>query len=518
MKTTGSAFDGGMLRPDQRDEFAEYIAAFAIVARDRFGIDMTGISLQNEPLFVTSYESLIVTPEQFRELIRTVRRKLDREGLQSVKILMPEDVNSSDRYDWYVGPTLADAETRDAVGALIAHNTQTDHWGAMGPLIDGYRSTYNKPYWLTEASGHAATMTGALTMATQMYDAIVRGDASAYVYWQWTDHAGASQNALMVDGAPTIKYHVAKHFIRYIRPGAVRVNATSTDSGLKVASFRHPTTGAITHILINTAATAADVTLNLTGSGAASSYKQYRTSATENHVRLADVAGGASARVVLPANSIVTLYSGPDLSTPTSTSGGPLPGVQRIDVGPFAAYDASLSDELRTAVMKGQLSVVQSLIAQGANVNAASNAGWTALHVAASSPYANSVAIINELLDAGAQMNRVTGEGWTPLHVAAANGTTANGTSPNLARDKVNALLAGGASSLINARDNDGRTALHWAGYVTKLNLSSRTEDATVVNALVTGGANKTLLDDFGKTARDYALSEGNGAAASALA
>ena len=30
--------------------------------------------------------------------------------------------------------------------------------------------------------------------------------------------------------------------------------------------------------------------------------------------------GGASTRVVLPASSIVTLYSGPDLTTPTSTS------------------------------------------------------------------------------------------------------------------------------------------------------------------------------------------------------
>jgi len=518
MKTTGSVYDGGMLRPDQRAEFAEYIAAFAIVARDQFGITMTGISIQNEPLFVTSYESMIVTPEQFRELTRAVRRKLDREGLASVKILMPEDVNSSDRYDWYVSPTLNDAETRNAIGTLIAHGTQTDHWNAMGPLIDGYRNTYDKPFWLTEASGHAANWAGALTMGTHMYDALVRGDASAYVYWQWTDHPGASEFAFMVDGQPTVKYHVAKHFYRYVRPGAERINATSNDSGLKVASFKHPTSGAITHVLINTGTTAADVTLNLSGTGAAASYKQYRTSATENHVRLADVAGGASTNVIIPASRIVTLYSGPDLTTPISTSGGVLPAVQRVDQGPFAVYDASLSSALRTAVMKGQLSTVQTLIGQGADVNAASNAGWTPLHVAAASPYANAVAIINELLDAGAVMNRVTDEGWTPLHVAAANGTTANGTSSSLAANKVNALLAGGASALINTRDNDGRTALHWAGYVTKLNLSARTEDATVVNALLTGGANKSLLDDFGKTARDYALSEGNGAAASALA
>ena len=127
------------------------------------------------------------------------------------------------------------------------------------------------------------------------------------------------------------------------------------------------------------------------------------------------------------------------------------------------------------------------------------------------------MSVINALIGAGANLGAVTSEGWTALHVAAANGTTANGTSSNLAGDKVRALLNAGATGIINVRDDGGRTALHWAGYVTKLNLSPRTEDATVVNALLAGGADKTILDELGMTARDYALAEGNTAAANAL-
>ena len=66
----------------------------------------------------------------------------------------------------------------------------------------------------------------------------------------------------------------------------------------------------------------------------------------------------------------------------TATSGGALPGVQRVDTGPFAQYDASLSSALRTAAMKGQLSTVQMLISQGADVNAANGGGLTPLGMA----------------------------------------------------------------------------------------------------------------------------------------
>src|SRR5690242_10410071 len=72
MKTNRSLKDGGVLRPDMRDEYAEYLAAFVTAAKRDFGIDIAGVSLQNEPLFVEPYESTVYNPSQLRELVRAV--------------------------------------------------------------------------------------------------------------------------------------------------------------------------------------------------------------------------------------------------------------------------------------------------------------------------------------------------------------------------------------------------------------------------------------------------------------
>ena len=44
------------------------------------------------------------------------------------------------------------------------------------------------------------------------------------------------------------KYYVSKQFYRYIRPGAVRVGATSTNSNVFVSAYEHA--GAGTHTIV----------------------------------------------------------------------------------------------------------------------------------------------------------------------------------------------------------------------------------------------------------------------------
>jgi hypothetical protein len=183
-------------------------------------------------------------------------------------------------------------------------------------------------------------------MAQDMFNALTQANASAYVYWQWSETAAQGEHSLMVNGQPAIKYHVAKHFYRYVRPGAVRIGATSSDARLRTISFKHPQTGAVTHVLFNPNGDNANATINLSGSGLPSTYKQYRTSGTENHVQLANVNGTNTLNVTLPPNSIVTLYSGPDLQTTPSTSGGSLPAKQSFS-------DGALTNSLRIAAAKG---------------------------------------------------------------------------------------------------------------------------------------------------------------------
>ncbi|MDD5302837.1 MAG: ankyrin repeat domain-containing protein [Elusimicrobia bacterium] len=92
----------------------------------------------------------------------------------------------------------------------------------------------------------------------------------------------------------------------------------------------------------------------------------------------------------------------------------------------------------------GNKAAVDSLIAHGANVNAKTKSGNTALHDVAMKE------IVRALLAKGADVNAKGQNGWTPLHAAISHYSTSTGT--------IAALLSAGAD--VGAKDDQGRTPL----------------------------------------------------------
>jgi glucuronoarabinoxylan endo-1,4-beta-xylanase len=499
MKTNQSHYYGGTVRPDLRSEFAENVAAAMISAKRDFGVDISHLSIQNEPFFVQSYESTTYTAVQMREAIRAVMRKFSAEGL-GTKLAIPEEMAKLGRYGWYADAIRNDPETRNFSGVFATHSAQNPAWAYVRDAVAGS----GKNLWTTESHGHAQTIQGALAMAQDMWNSLTLSNSSAYLYWQWSEDPGSASHSLMVNGQPAIKYHVAKHFYRYVRPGAIRIGATSSDARLRSVSFKQPSNGALTHVMFNANDAPATVTLNLSGSGLPSSYKVYRTSGTENHVQLANVSGGSQVTVTLPAQSIVTLYSGPDLQPVTATSGGPLPARHGL-------ADGATTNALRIAAAQGDVGEVRELIDnQGADPNASAFGGFTPLHAAAMAPYAGAVEVIHALIDRGANVSAKTADGFTPLHIAAMNAWTRGDTQEGpLSADRIRALAARGAS--VNALDNQGRTPLHWGAMMTKLNdIIDMTQDRVHVDALLDVGGSINAKDNKGFTPLDYAYVEGN--------
>ena len=93
-----------------------------------------------------------------------------------------------------------------------------------------------------------------------------------------------------------------------------------------------------------------------------------------------------------------------------------------------------INQRLLSAAFSGDTATVQALLDAGADVNAKSNAGWTALFYAAESGH---TATVQALLDAGADVSAKNNLGWTALMGAAINGHAAT----------VRALLGGGAQT-----------------------------------------------------------------------
>jgi len=79
-------------------------------------------------------------------------------------------------------------------------------------------------------------------------------------------------------------------------------------------------------------------------------------------------------------------------------------------------------DDMGKAEQKRSLEAVTTLVEMGADVNQASDTGWTPLHTAA---FVGSDAVVEYLVSQGANLNARNGCGQTPLSLAA--GTSAHG-------------------------------------------------------------------------------------------
>lgn len=134
---------------------------------------------------------------------------------------------------------------------------------------------------------------------------------------------------------------------------------------------------------------------------------------------------------------------------------------------------------LMTAAGRGNIKVVNYLLARGADPNAADRAGFTALYSAAGSDYG--LATAAALLSHGAKPNARNMHGGTALHQAASQG----------AIKVIELLLANKAD--VNAGDNEGYTPLHGA-----VSYGKNDTRKTVVEILLKSGASANA-----KTTRD---------------
>lgn len=151
--------------------------------------------------------------------------------------------------------------------------------------------------------------------------------------------------------------------------------------------------------------------------------------------------------------------------------------------------------------------LVQDLVAQGADVNKIMDkTGESPLHLAARYSRAD---MAKRLLDHGADANAQDNTGRTPLHAAVAadaigvfqillrnratnlNARMHEGTTPLIlaARLAIEGMVQDliSAEADINAADNSGKTALHWAAAV---------NNVEAVNILLAHGANRDAQDD----------------------
>lgn len=313
MKTNGTDADGGTLcglsgatcaSGDWRKAYADFLVQWAKFYGQE-GIGVTDIGFTNEPDWTATYDSMRLTPAQAAEYVKFFGPVAKAAGYK---------VACCDSFGWtqqkaYTSAIEADATARGYVTTHTGHN--------YASAVDSPLPT-SKRTWMSEWSPNGTTWNenwddgsgyDGFTVASAIHDALTKGNVSGYVYWYGAS-LGATRGLIQLDGD---SYHVSKrlwamaNYSRFIRPGATRLGATSTDSALKLSAFRN-TDGTVTVVALNTATEANQVGLSLRNTGITSgSATPYLTNGSNSTARQASIpVAGGSLSATVPARSLVT--------------------------------------------------------------------------------------------------------------------------------------------------------------------------------------------------------------------
>jgi len=258
MKDSGRMVQGGALLPAHAGTWARYIAKF-VQAYEREGIPVWGLTVQNEPMARQTWESMLFTAEQERDFVRDhLGPTLAREGLGDRKLIVWD--HNRDLIKHRADVILGDPQAARYVWGVGFHWYET--WAGGEPMHANVAATQQA--WpgvnllLTEATVERFDPAGLQSWANaERYGRQMIGDFNAGAVG-WTDwnlllderggpnHVGnycfAPVHADTATGALTFtpSFAYLGHFSKFIRPGARRVSAVSSRSGLHTSAFVHP--------------------------------------------------------------------------------------------------------------------------------------------------------------------------------------------------------------------------------------------------------------------------------------
>ena len=320
--------NGGTLNPNKYDEYATYLNHHIRLYKE-LGIDLYALSLQNEPAFTQTFNSCTYTTFWYTDLLNAVVPRIKAVNPQikffgAEHMLAMEGMEKNWRW-FYHSAIKANAEATGNLDILAVHGYSDGVVPSSGSeLVNMWQNhaiqfsvPMGKKVWMSETSGYseswenAGGKTGALGLGLDMLTALIHGNINAWIWWQGSELDGIDEYNLMNGVVPGTKYFVSKHFYRYIRPGAVRIGASSSDESVFVTAFTHQLKGTTTVVIINAGE---PKEIRLTGSGLPQEFDMYRTSTekTERCTLIEKVGGGDGSRFVLPGKSIVTLQAGGD--------------------------------------------------------------------------------------------------------------------------------------------------------------------------------------------------------------
>jgi glucosylceramidase len=283
MKDNQDMLHGGELKPEFYDSWANYYVKF-FEAYQKEGIPIWGLTVQNEPMAVQTWESCVYTASQERDFVRDhLGPIMAKNGLENKKILI-WDHNRSMMYQ-RAAAVLDDAKAARYVWGVAFHWYVGDHFDNVKRVQEAYPKTH-----LLFSEGCFGPFD-----ANQIHDwhwgelygvSIINDLNNGAVGWtDWNvlldqeggpNHVGnycfAPIHADTGTGELTYmnSYFYIGHFSKFLRPGARRIVSSSTSDDLLATAFVN-SDNRIAVVVMNASAQAQPFYLWLGGKAASTS-------------------------------------------------------------------------------------------------------------------------------------------------------------------------------------------------------------------------------------------------------
>lgn len=251
MKTTGQTCCGGSLLPGMKPELAEFFSAY-LGFLEQAGHPLDWLSLQNEPEAASPWDANNYSPVGYAAAAEVVAQRLVRDG--HVARLAGPDTALSLFASLYVPSLLAQPTAGPLVDGIAFHLYEQGYYDMdrVGPAVSELRSLVpaQLPIWMTEFSNTTGVGYGSYDEGfaqAELIHGTLASDGGMYVVWNLYRPGGPGEALVVISPTPgaagytvTPKYWTARQFIKYVRPGAHRIAATSADTQLAVSAYSNP--------------------------------------------------------------------------------------------------------------------------------------------------------------------------------------------------------------------------------------------------------------------------------------
>ena len=281
MKTNDSVDNGGTLcgvpgatcaSGDWRQAYANYLAQYA---KDyaQAGVPLSYVGPENEANIGPGYDSMIMSPAQTANFMEYLGPTLFRSGLRT-----QAECCATEGWD-YAQQYAAAIEADPKANAWTPLFTSHGYTAPPNSPLTGWTKAVWETEWSTfetyDPAWNDGTDASGLSWAQRIYTGLTSANLNAFLYW-WgmttTTENGDNEGLVQLDTStgtvvPSGRLWAFANYSRFVRPGAVRIGASSANSDLDVTAFRN-VNGSVAIVVLNTAATAQTASFSVRGTGA----------------------------------------------------------------------------------------------------------------------------------------------------------------------------------------------------------------------------------------------------------